>query len=97
MIWAVAAENPAGVINLHSFESIPDLFYSSAVPKFLAKTPELMPIQTNAGHANPNKCRLSPNKCSPSPNTVPRFCIKTVFWPLCNHFKPDFDGVMLGG
>ncbi|KAJ7877080.1 hypothetical protein B0H14DRAFT_3436262 [Mycena olivaceomarginata] len=21
----------------------------------------------------------------------------TVFWPLCNHFKPDFDGVVLGG
>jgi hypothetical protein len=20
-----------------------------------------------------------------------------IFWPLCNHFKPDSDGVMLGG
>ncbi|KAJ7936405.1 hypothetical protein B0H13DRAFT_2448071 [Mycena leptocephala] len=31
MIRAVAAENPAGVIDIHSFEGIPDLFYSSAV------------------------------------------------------------------
>jgi hypothetical protein len=53
--------------------------------------------ELRALHVNPNKYRLSPNKCSLSPNNVPRFCIKTVFWPLCNHFKPDFDRVVLGG
>ncbi|KAJ7939824.1 hypothetical protein B0H13DRAFT_1850587 [Mycena leptocephala] len=48
MIRAVAAENPEGVVNLHSFEGIADLFYSSAVRKFLVKTPELMRKQSKA-------------------------------------------------
>jgi hypothetical protein len=46
--------------------------------------------KVSALHVNANKCRLSPNN-------VPRFYTKTVFWPLCNHFKLDFDGVLLGG
>ncbi|KAJ7889639.1 hypothetical protein B0H13DRAFT_2532204 [Mycena leptocephala] len=48
MMRAVAAENPEGVVNLHSFEGIADLFYSSAVRKFLVKTPELMRKQSKA-------------------------------------------------
>src|SRR6266576_1907487 len=38
--------------------------------------------QTNAGH-HQTICR--------------HFTPKTVFCPLCNHFKPDFHGVFLGG
>src|SRR6266576_1070255 len=41
-----------------------------------------MSIQTNA------ECQQT---------ICPHFTLKTVFCPLCNHFKPDFHGVFLGG